>query len=203
MQRKQVLGVSGNGPAPEPHVNMSVRSRSPALDLQGVHVDGGGREFSGISMIVVTPPAAAARVAVANPSHSVRPGSLTWTWVSTRPGSSTWSSVRLIVRSPTRPAPGSAITLIRPCWHTDLRRRESSPAAVPGQRAITKSYISKLPIRFPEVSVVVVILSACRFRQVPTRSDDRSAVGALLRGFGQRLELVDCVQGSAHVEDVR
>ncbi len=48
----------------------------------------GGSEFSGMSQIVVTPPAAAARVAVANPSHSVRPGSLTCTWVSTRPGSS-------------------------------------------------------------------------------------------------------------------
>ncbi len=40
-----------------------------------------------MSTIVVTPPAAAALVAVANPSHSVRPGSLTCTWVSTRPGS--------------------------------------------------------------------------------------------------------------------
>src|SRR5207244_3676607 len=32
-------------------------------------------------------PAAAARVAVSNPSHSVRPGSFTWTCVSTTPGS--------------------------------------------------------------------------------------------------------------------
>ena len=52
----------------------------------------GGIEFSGMSMIVVIPPAAAARVAEANPSQSSRPGSLTWTWVSTRPGSSTSSS---------------------------------------------------------------------------------------------------------------
>ena len=52
----------------------------------------GGRLLSGMSTIVVTPPAAAARVAVANPSHSVRPGSLTCTWVSTSPGSSTTSS---------------------------------------------------------------------------------------------------------------
>jgi len=35
-----------------------------------------GIELSGISMSVVTPPAAAALVAVSNPSHSVRPGSL-------------------------------------------------------------------------------------------------------------------------------
>jgi hypothetical protein len=32
------------------------------------------------------PPAAAAAVAVANPSQSVRPGSLTWTWESTSAG---------------------------------------------------------------------------------------------------------------------
>ena len=44
-----------------------------------------------MSIRVVTPPAAAARVAVANPSHSVRPGSFTCTCVSTRPGSSTSS----------------------------------------------------------------------------------------------------------------
>lgn len=33
--------------------------------------------YNGMSMIVVTPPASAAFVAVAYPSHSVRPGSLT------------------------------------------------------------------------------------------------------------------------------
>ena len=42
--------------------------------------------LSGMSTIVVTPPAAAARVALSKPSHSVRPGSLTWTWVSHEPG---------------------------------------------------------------------------------------------------------------------
>ena len=46
----------------------------------------GGSEFNGISTMVVIPPAAAARVAVANPSHSVRPGSLTCTCESTSPG---------------------------------------------------------------------------------------------------------------------
>ena len=48
-----------------------------------------GMLFSGISTIVVTPPAAAARVAVSKPSQSVRPGSLMWTWVSTTPGITT------------------------------------------------------------------------------------------------------------------
>ena len=53
-------------------------------------------------MIVVTPPAAAARVADAKPSHSVRPGSLTCTWVSTSPGSSTSSSARSTIVAPSR-----------------------------------------------------------------------------------------------------
>jgi hypothetical protein len=46
----------------------------------------GGIAFKGISMTVVTPPDAAARVPVENPSHSVLPGSLRWTWASTNPG---------------------------------------------------------------------------------------------------------------------
>ena len=54
----------------------------------------GGTEFSGMSMIVVTPPAAAALVAVAKPSQWVRPGSLTCTCVSTAPGSSASSPTR-------------------------------------------------------------------------------------------------------------
>jgi hypothetical protein len=45
-----------------------------------------GTEFSGMSQIVVIPPASAAAVADANPSHSVRPGSFTCTWESTSPG---------------------------------------------------------------------------------------------------------------------
>ena len=60
-----------------------------------------GEEFSGMSQIVVTPPARAARVAVANPSHSVRPGSLTCTCESTSPGSS-GRSPRSTVRSASR-----------------------------------------------------------------------------------------------------
>ncbi len=46
----------------------------------------GGTQLSGMSTRVVTPPAAAAAVALANPSHAVRPGSLTWTWVFDQPG---------------------------------------------------------------------------------------------------------------------
>ena len=58
----------------------------------------GGMLLSGMSMIVVTPPAAAARVAVVKPSQSVRPGSFTCTWESTRPGSSTSSSAEAQLR---------------------------------------------------------------------------------------------------------
>ena len=59
----------------------------------------GGMLFSGMSTIVVTPPAAAAAVAVAKPSHSVRPGSFTCTWLSTSPGSSTSSPARVTAPS--------------------------------------------------------------------------------------------------------
>ena len=69
----------------------------------------GGMLFSGMSTIVVTPPAAAAAVAVANPSHSVRPGSLTCTWLSTSPGSSTWPSGMVTVPSGASPYPVSAV----------------------------------------------------------------------------------------------
>ena len=58
-----------------------------------------GMLFSGMSTIVVTPPAAAAAVAVANPSHSVRPGSFTCTWLSTSPGSSTSVSATVTASS--------------------------------------------------------------------------------------------------------
>ncbi len=50
-----------------------------------------GMLLSGMSRSVVTPPAAAARVALGKPSQSARPGSLTCTWVSTSPGKITAS----------------------------------------------------------------------------------------------------------------
>lgn len=43
----------------------------------------GGSESSGMSTGVVMPPEAAARVTGQEPSHSLRPGSFTWTWEST------------------------------------------------------------------------------------------------------------------------
>ncbi len=69
-------------------------------------------------MIVVTPPAAAARVAVAKPSHSVRPGSLTCTWVSTRPGSSARSPRSTLGR---RGVGRASTAAIRPSRTRDAR----------------------------------------------------------------------------------
>lgn len=45
-----------------------------------------GKQLSGMSTMVVIPPAAAARVAVVKPSHWVRPGWFTWTGVSIKQG---------------------------------------------------------------------------------------------------------------------
>ena len=93
VQRRQVGHVAGHGPAPEADVDADlVAGHGPLLARAPPTVVVGGMLLSGMSTIVVTPPAAAARVALAKPSHSVRPGSLTCTCVSTSPGSSTSSS---------------------------------------------------------------------------------------------------------------
>ena len=84
--------------------------------------------LSGMSMIVVTPPAAAARVAVAKPSHSVRPGSLTCTWLSTRPGSSTSSSARSMVSAPSSRDSSGSIATTTPS--RTAMQRGTSPARV-------------------------------------------------------------------------
>src|SRR5213594_4102564 len=55
----------------------------------------GGSELSGMSASVVTPPAAAPRVAALQPSHSSRPGSLTCTCASRTPSSVTTRPPRI------------------------------------------------------------------------------------------------------------
>ena len=93
VQRTQVLDVAGHGAAPEADVDVRLLlGATSRLTSSAAASMVGGMLLSGMSTRVVMPPAAAARVAVAKPSHSVRPGSLTCTWVSTRPGSSTSSS---------------------------------------------------------------------------------------------------------------
>ena len=104
VQRREVGDVARDRAAPEADVDAHLaRARPPAWSRAPRRVVVGGMQLSGMSTIVVTPPAAAARVAVAKPSHSVRPGSLTCTWVSTRPGSSTSSSARRTTAAPPRP----------------------------------------------------------------------------------------------------
>src|SRR5690606_31878572 len=99
----------------------------------------GGTLLSGMSMRVVIPPAAAARVAVAKPSHSVRPGSLTWTWVSTRPGSRTTSSPYSTTRSPVSAEPSGSTAVILP--PVTPMHRPVSPAPVMTRRArMTRSW---------------------------------------------------------------
>ena len=84
---------------PGTHRPRSRRRRTPARrprrasPASAATVVVGGMQLSGMSTSVVTPPAAAARVADAKPSHSVRPGSFTCTCVSTSPGISTSSRV--------------------------------------------------------------------------------------------------------------
>ena len=74
---------SGALPGMTPPQNPTSTKRLPAvaatLSSRAARVVVTGSELSGMSMMVVTPPAAAARVAVSKPSHSVRPGSLTCT----------------------------------------------------------------------------------------------------------------------------
>lgn len=91
VQGPQVLDVVGQGAAPEADVDMRLVGGDLALRPEVVDRRRRREELRGMSTRVVMPPAAAARVAVQKPSQWVRPGSFTWTWVSTRPGSRTWS----------------------------------------------------------------------------------------------------------------
>ncbi len=107
-------------PAPEPDVHERLPVGCLLLGPQGLERRGRRDAVERMSTIVVTPPAAAARVALAKPSHSVRPGSLTCTWVSTRPGRRTTSPPRRMVSSPESAAraapsaPSGSTATIRP-----------------------------------------------------------------------------------------
>src|SRR6476661_1394377 len=117
--------LPGMAPPQNPTSTNAWSSATSRLSLRPSTVVVGGMELSGMSMMVVTPPAAAARVADAKPSHSVRPGSLTWTWVSTRPGRSVSSSASSITSAPERPLPSGSIATILP------PRTPTSRAAMP------------------------------------------------------------------------
>ena len=87
----------GTAPPQKPTSTKHSPCALPRLSASAARSTVAGIELSGMSRIVVTPPAAAAAVAVAKPSHSVRPGSLTCTWVSTMPGISTSSAAKVAV----------------------------------------------------------------------------------------------------------
>ncbi|CAM5669770.1 hypothetical protein STENM223S_03653 [Streptomyces tendae] len=88
---RRSLTLSGRAPPQKPTSMCALSAATSRLVRRLSTVVVGGMELSGMSTRVVMPPAAAARVAVQKPSHSVRPGSFTCTWVSTRPGRTTWS----------------------------------------------------------------------------------------------------------------
>ena len=71
--------LSGTAPPQNATSTLSLPSVAARLMSSASTVVVGGIELSGMSTSVVTPPAAAARVADAKPSHAVRPGSLTCT----------------------------------------------------------------------------------------------------------------------------
>ena len=82
---------SGTRPPQNPTSTKILSFATRIFSLRMAAVVAAGLEFRGMSSSVVTPPAAAALVAVSKPSQSALPGSLTWTWRSTRPGETTRS----------------------------------------------------------------------------------------------------------------
>jgi len=105
-------------PRPEPDVDMELSLGRLALGREGVWVDGGRTLSIGISTRVVMPPAAAAAVALENPSQAALPGSQICTWVSTRPGSTTASAPIVISSAAKEPVPNGSNTAITPSAHT-------------------------------------------------------------------------------------
>src|SRR3954454_21071841 len=119
----------------------------------------GGIEFSGMSTIVVTPPAAAARVALSNPSHSVRPGSLTCTWLSTSPGSSTSSSASVTTETAAGTSSYAVKAAIRPAetptqtgaWRPSTTTRRARTA-----RSRSAATVGRVAVRSQQERHVVV-----------------------------------------------
>ena len=143
-----------------------------------------------MSTIVVTPPAAAARVADAKPSHSVRPGSLTCTWVSTRPGSSTSSSPRSTLARRSRTT--SAVRAARPqtiAPVVDARRRRDArrPAARIGRGRPRPAVIaSPEPPRSASPRSSAIAGHAARPRSASTRTAVEAAQQEAGQGLGGR-----------------
>ncbi|CAM5712060.1 hypothetical protein SBADM41S_06264 [Streptomyces badius] len=120
---RRSLTLEGIAPPQKPVSTCALGAATCCLVRRWSTVVVGGRELSGMSRSVVMPPAAAARVAVQKPSHSVRPGSFTWTWVSTRPGSRT-SSPKSSERAPagTSASYGRTASIVPPATATAAGR---------------------------------------------------------------------------------
>ena len=118
----------GTAPAQKPTSTKAFRSAKSCLYSRAGEFTVEGTEFRGMSRMVVTPPAAAALVALAKPSHSVRPGSLTCTCASTRPGRRVSSGASSTTSSPSSPAPRGAMAAILPSrMPTSRGAKPSSP----------------------------------------------------------------------------
>ena len=98
----------------------------------------GGSESMGMSTTVVTPPAAAARLPVAHPSQSSRPGASKCTWASTAPGSRA-RPVASITLAAAPPAPGSVTATMVPSETTTSRG--APPSSPP--RTISSAFIAQ------------------------------------------------------------
>src|SRR5277367_1906146 len=107
----------GTTPPQNPVSTQSFPAAAASFSRNAAAVVVAGMLFSGISIKVVTPPAAAARVAVENPSQSARPGSLMCTCVSTTPGITTKSpaSCTVLPEGISPYAETAAITPARTC----------------------------------------------------------------------------------------
>ena len=73
-QLVHALEVPRHDPAPEREVDVRGAARGGQLGVEGGLVTVGGKELSGMSTAQVKPPAASARVPLAKPSQSARPG---------------------------------------------------------------------------------------------------------------------------------
>src|SRR5712692_3811724 len=130
-----------------------------------------------MSTIVVTPPAAAARVAVSKPSHSVRPGSLTWTCVSTMPGEMTSVSASRISAPAATSSYGATRTIV-PCSIWIDAGRSASGRTTRWLRSILKLATTEdaedtadqslSPCAWPSVSSVSSVVE--RFASAPSRA---------------------------------
>src|SRR5690606_5403579 len=127
--------------------------------------------------------------------HSVRPGSLTCTCVSTSPGTSTWCGASSTTRAPSSPAPRGSIARTTP--PTTPTSRGCSPDATSTRSPrTTRSYSCARPsvsaLIAPPSSVVSTVRSV----------EQRGRGGGALGRDREVLELVDARELDAH-RDVR